>query len=497
MSVHALANRRPDPVTAACAARALADPCADRRPAAAWAARPGEPITGSHRAEPPSPDDPMPPSLLDLDPGTFRVRTRDGARTLRDLVAEADKLAPSLPGAVLEIPARDPVETLIHLEAALSRGLVPVPAARAKAPTALAVTRDLPDAELALYTSGSTGAPRLPAFTFASLARSAQRIAAYLGLTRDDEIALLQPLDHGFGLVGQLFAAIAGGAAVVDCSSPYPDERAEAVANAQATVVAAVPHTLQELAEHLPEIDPAAAHQLRSVGSAGGRLPPALARRLALAFPEAVIWNQYGCTEAGPRLCAVPSSHVAFYTGTVGRAIDGVLLWVADARGELEPAGRPGEICFSSDTQMLGYLGDPAATARQRRQLGNALGYTTGDVGLLDADDRLHVLGRADDLVKVRGERVSLESLARAAEAAGARAAIALVAEGDPEAADGILTLVYEGPEELTAAALAKALGPRMLPRRMLWVVALPRLPSGKIDRAGVELLASLALGHP
>lgn len=439
-------------------------------------------------------------SLLELDPGTFRVRTREGALTLGDIAAAARSLAPGLPAPevapVIEVPAREPVALLTHLEAAFLRGLVPVPSARAKVATAIAVTPDLPGADLALYTSGSTGSPRLPAFAFPALMRAARRVAGYLGLQRDDEIALLQPLDHGFGLIGQLFAAIAGGAAIVDCSSPYPDERAEAVANAQATVVAAVPHTLQELAEHLPEIDPAAAHHLRSVGSAGGRLPPALARRLALAFPEAVIWNQYGCTEAGPRLCAVPSSHVAFYTGTVGRAIDGVLLWVADARGELEPAGRPGEICFASDTQMLGYLGDPAATARQRRHLGDAVGFTTGDVGLLDGDDRLHVLGRADDLVKVRGERVSLELLARAAEAAGARAAIALLAEGDVEAADGILTLVYEGPEELTAAALAKALGQgqRMLPRRMLWVVALPRLPSGKIDRAGVELLASLAL---
>jgi len=445
----------------------------------------------------------MNPSLSQLPlpaRATFRLRTRDGARTLADLLAEAALLAPSLPDAadgVLEIPAGDVASTLVHLEAAFLRGFVPLPSVRARTAQVLAITRDLPAAELALRTSGSTGVARVPAFTFDALVRSAHCIADYLELMPDDELALLQPLDHGFGLIGQLFAAIAGGCAVTDCATPYPDERAEAVASSQATVVAAVPHTLQQLAEHLHELDPEACRRLRSVGSAGGRLPPASARRLALAFPHAVIWNQYGCTEAGPRLTAVPSTHIAFYTGTVGRAVGAVHLWVSDGpEGEILPAGRPGEICFSSDTQMLGYLGDPDATARQRRDIGSTSGYWTGDLGLLDPDDRLHVLGRGDDLVKVRGERVSLYALARAAESAGARSAIAILTEPDGESADGVLTLVYEGDHALEPADLIRILPPaagRMLPRRILWVPALPRLASGKIDRTAVEILAEVS----
>jgi len=444
----------------------------------------------------------MTPSLAQLPlaaRATFRLRTRDGSRTLGDLIAAAAMLAPSLPDAsngVLVIPAFDPEGALIHLEAAFMRGFVPLPSLRARSVEVIDVAHDFPHAELALRTSGSTGSPRMPAFTFDALVRSAQRIAAYLELGADDEMALLQPLDHGFGLVGQLFAAIAGGAAVTDCATPYPDERAEAVANSQATVVAAVPHTLQQLAEHLAELDPQACARLRSVGSAGGRLPPVLARRLALAFPNATIWNQYGCTEAGPRLTAVPSSHIAFYTGTVGRALDGVHLWISDGADDVLPAGRPGEICYASDTQMLGYLGDPEATARQRRQIGETRGYWTGDLGLLDPDDRLHVLGRGDDLVKVRGERVSLYALARAAETAGAKGAIAILTEPEPGLADGVLTLVYEGERELRPADLARTMAPadrRMLPRRMLWVPTLPRLGSGKIDRSAVELLAELS----
>lgn len=436
-------------------------------------------------------------ATLPLRPG-FRLRTADAALSLEALVTHAHALAPTLPDApVLEVPARDPYAALTHIEACFSRGIIPVPSSTST-PTPFACVPDLP-AELALRTSGSSGEPRLPAFTFAALTLSAQRIAGYLALTDRDEIALLQPLVHGFGLVGQLFAAIAAGAAVTDCARPYPDERAAAVAAAGATVVAAVPHTLQHLAEHLAEHDPHACANIRSIGSAGSRLPPTLARRLALAFPNAVIWNQYGCTEAGPRLTAVPSNHIAFYTGTVGRAIEGVSLWIGDPEtADVLPAGRPGEINFVSDMQMLGYLGDPEATERQRRPLGNAQGFWTGDLGVLDPDDRVHVLGRGDDLVKIRGERVSLYALARAAENAGARAAIAVLPDTDgPD--EGRLTLVYEAEHELTATALARALPAqnRMLPRRMLWLPNLPRLASGKVDRSAVELLAELASASP
>jgi acyl-coenzyme A synthetase/AMP-(fatty) acid ligase len=442
----------------------------------------------------------MTPSLTQLPVAapTFRLRSHERAWTLPDIVREATRIA--LPDApAIEIPAADPVVALTHLEAAFMRGLVPVPNARLRAPRGLALEPDLPGAALALRTSGSTGAPRLPAFAFDAVVRSSRRIAAYLGLGPEDELALLQPLDHGFGLIGQLFAAIASGAAVTSCASPFPDERADAVATSQAGVLAAVPHTLRELSEHLPELDALATRRLRSIGSAGGRLAPALARRLAIAFPEAVIWNQYGCTEAGPRLTAVPSTHPAFYTGTVGRALPGVHLWIADPlTGEVLAAGRPGEICFRSDMQMLGYLGDPVATARQRRSLGPAAGFFTGDLGVLDPEDRLHLLGRADDLVKVRGERISLEAIAHVAESVGARAAIAIFVEPEGEAADGQVTLVYEADRELSTAQLAKALPPSagpMLPRRLLWVPHLPRLASGKVDRAAVETLAFLAGG--
>jgi len=407
--------------------------------------------------------------LADLVHPAFRLIDQHGTTNLDGLAAAASPLAR---GTVFEVPAADPRAALIGLESAWMAGAVPLPSARCSAPRDLGPSDD---SALVLRTSGSTGTPRLPTFTAAAVMTAARRIASYLTLSADDTVALLLPCDHGFGLVGQLLAAASVGATVVWCGRPFPAERAQAIVDARATVVAAVPYGLTQLAEHL-----APQPQIRQVGSAGGPLLPHVASRLALAFPAAVLWNQYGCTEAGPRLAAIPSTSPAFASGTVGRPIAGVKLWV-DAP---EPRA-PGAICFASDTAMRGYLGAPEATEAARRTAPDGTrGFTTGDVGVLDEADRLHVVGRVDDLVKLRGERVSLDAVARAAERAGADAALAIVA------GDDTLVVVYEGPNELRASALVRELPSGIAPRRMLKLPALPRLASGKLDRTAIDALA-------
>ncbi|MCC6623883.1 MAG: acyl--CoA ligase [Deltaproteobacteria bacterium] len=420
------------------------------------------------------------PRLADLVHARFRVVVGDRELDLASLESEARALAATVPrGRVVEVPAGDARAALIGLEAAWMAGALPLPSARATALTPLEGV-EVPDgAALALRTSGSTGVPRVAWFEAGAVQRSAARIAGYLGLVPEDTVALLQPNDHGFGLVGQLLAAAAVGARVAFCGRPFPGERAAAVAAAGATVIAAVPYGLAQLAEHLPATSPEAVARIRQVGSAGGPLAPDLARRLTTAFHAAAVWNQYGCTEAGPRLTAVPSTHPAFFTGTVGRPIEGVSIWIEGATAP----GQIGEILFSSDMAMGGYLDAPDATASARR----GPGFSTGDVGILDEAGRLHVVGRVDDLVKVRGERVSLERLARGAEEAGADCAVALVL--DAGQADPQVVVVYEGAQAIRPTALLTHLPPGIAPRRLLWVPALPRLANGKVDRTTIEAL--------
>jgi len=416
-----------------------------------------------------------------VDPGFVLVQ--DGASFDLNAILDLAEHMKVPEGRRIVIPAGDPLTTLVGIEAAWRQGAIPVPDANATAASALP---DVPHAleladeaslALVLRTSGSTGAPRLPAFTADAIALSAQRIALYLGLVRDDVIAMQLPCDHGFGLIGQIFAAVFTGCRLVWCGSPYPAERAARLLETPPTVIAGVPHMLRGLRDTLRDAPTTVRDGIRIVGSAGGPLHPLLLRELGKDFPEAIIWNQYGCTEAGPRLTAMPSIHPAFFAGTVGRQIPGVKLWI-----DGQP-GQPGEIAFATDTAMVGYWGDPEATAAMRVDGG----WRTGDIGVIDELDRLHVLGRADDLVKVRGEKVALQEVSRGAERAGATAAFAVFVPDRRQPVDGRIILVYEAPRPIDRLAIAAEMPPHGFPRRILWWPALPRLANGKLDRGTIE----------
>lgn len=356
------------------------------------------------------------------------------------------------------------------LEAVWSQQRAALPLVCATAPSCM----DLPatPAALVVRTSGSTGALKFPAFADDAVLTSAATIAGYLGLEAADRVALIQPLEHGFGLVGQLFSAAFAGATAIWASSPFADERAENIVEARATVVAAVPFLLAQLLDFAIERAP-----LRSIGSAGGPLPCRLAETLVAALPGATVWNQYGCTEAGPRLSACPSSSAAFAKGSVGQAIPGVTLSTTPDAGH---------IVFESKMAMLGYLGDPEATAAAR--VGR--GFKTGDLGHFDEQGNLYVTGRSDEVVKVRGHKISLRAVAQAVEDAGADAAVALLLPSesphpDPESMSP-LCVVFEGACDIPLAALAERLPLECLPARIFRVRALPRLSSGKVDRLAV-----------
>jgi acyl-coenzyme A synthetase/AMP-(fatty) acid ligase len=409
--------------------------------------------------------------------GDFVLEGRTRSQIERE-ARERSKVVASLgePGSVVAVPASDPAGCLSWLDACWRAGRAPLPRAAIAAPELLPLVAE-GEASLVLATSGSTGAPKYACFDVDAVARSARRIAAYLALSPADVVAIAQPLEHGYGLVGQLFAALGAGARVVWARRAFAEEQAQVVDIAGATVISSIAFTLARLVNVGLR-----GERLRVVASAGGPLPAATATRLLDAFPRATVWNQYGCTEAGPRLTACASTDDAFERGSVGCAIEGVTLEILDG----------GEIAFTSDAQMKGYLGDDTATAAARAFFPGhsparpTSGWKTGDTGRIDASGAVFVTGRVDDVVKHRGAKVSLAQVARAIEACGARAAFASLAgrEDDPE-----LLAVYEADADVPRRALYAHLPLESVPARIVRVAGIPRLPGGKIDRGAARAL--------
>jgi long-chain acyl-CoA synthetase len=319
---------------------------------------------------------------------------------------------------------------------------------------------------LLLFTSGSSGPPKGVLLSRDGLRANVEAILRYLPAGR---AAIVLPLTYSYALVGQVLTTLqAGATALLLGELKYPAEQLEAMVRLKATGLSSVPSSLRLLARAV--IEGSGAPELSYVASAGAPLDPATVALIRTAFPGARLWNQYGLTEASPRVAAISDEDPAFAEGSAGRPLQGI-----DVRAEGE------EILVRGPSVMLGYLDDPDATARAL-----AGGWLhTGDVGRLDSSGRLFVHGRGDGVVKCAGERVGLDEVAAVLRECPGVADACVIALPDEALGARLVAFIESTPEVVTAArkALREKLLPAKRPGQIVALAELPRMPSGKIDR--------------
>jgi acyl-CoA synthetase (AMP-forming)/AMP-acid ligase II len=423
----------------------------------------------------------------------------DTALTVSDLRAAAGAIAASLSdlpaGAVVATAAGDRWACLAGVLGAIQAGCAAWPL-RAPDPITL---RELgvaalltPDgatrlggrarvgAALILETSGSGGAPRRVMLGDRGLRANVDAILGYLPARAGEVVGLLTPLHYSYGLVGQCLTALRGGATIAALTpGPWAARQVEEMARHGVTGLSAVPSTLSRFADL--ELPPA----LSWLASAGAPLHGALVDRLHAAAPHAALYNQYGMTEASPRLCATRVDPSTYTPGLVGPPLSGVAVAILGEHGRPLPAGQIGRVVARTPSAMLGYWGDPEATERAL----TPRGLETGDLGFLNEHGHLHITGRADDLVQVGGERVSLRAVEGALLARdGVQACYAFAPASARFGRHVEAVVVAPGVDtDALRRALAGALAPAALPRTIHARAALPMRPNGKLDRAALD----------
>ncbi|HWK89849.1 MAG TPA: condensation domain-containing protein, partial [Longimicrobium sp.] len=174
----------------------------------------------------------------------------------------------------------------------------------------------------------------------------------------------------------------------------------------------------------------------------------------------------------------------------IGRPLPNARIYVLDARGGPVPTGVAGEICIGGSGVARGYLDRPALTAERfvadpfSAEPGARM-YRTGDVGRWRPEGTLEFLGRGDGQVKVRGYRIELGEIeARLAEHAGVREAVVAAREDTPGEKRLVAYWVGEAvPAEALRAHVRERLPEHMVPAACVRLEALPRTPTGKVDR--------------
>ena len=337
-----------------------------------------------------------------------------------------------------------------------------------------------------IYTSGSTGRPKGVMVE--------HRSACHL-VHAEGELFQVRPEDRvyqGFSLafdasVEEIWLAFRAGATLVaatcETAGAGPD-LSRHLAQSRVTVFSTVPSLLSVLTEPIPT--------LRLLILGGEKCPAPLVERWAR--PGLRMVNTYGPTEA--TVIATYADLAAGKPVTIGRAVPGYRVVLVDDRMEPVPPGAVGEICIGGPGVARGYVGLPEETRARfvpdrfaPADEPGARMYRTGDLGRIDGEGNLEFVGRSDAQVKLRGFRVELGEIESVLlEGEGVQAAACSVREDLPGGPLVGYVVSSNGPidEGRLRSHLRSRLPAFMVPALIEPVDALPRLSSGKLDRAAL-----------
>ncbi len=255
-----------------------------------------------------------------------------------------------------------------------------------------------------LFTSGSTGSPKGVEITHRNLVNL---LGGGWRLIPRPGDATLHTAPLGFDISAfEIWATLANGARVVVAprGRPDPSEIGRLIAARGITVALFSAGMLAEIVR----VGLADLGGMRILASGGDVLLPATAAELRAAHPGLRILNAYGPTEA----TIIATDHeVGEGDGgpiPIGRALPGYTTHVLDPDGAAVPPGTPGELWIGGAGVARGYRNDPDRTRERFREIPGAPGiaYRSGDLVREREDGELHFLGRADDQVKISGQRV-------------------------------------------------------------------------------------------
>ncbi|MFE6841467.1 long-chain fatty acid--CoA ligase [Streptomyces sp. NPDC057686] len=275
-------------------------------------------------------------------------------------------------------------------------------AARDTAPIDDCAVREPDDVAVVFYTSGTTGEPKGVMLTHRNILYNVERMVATPYMFRSDDVLLgCLPLSHGFGQICGMLTGFRAGISIVMMPRFSGREALALMTEHRCTVFMGVPTMYFKLLDAVAQGEPVP--RLDRVYSGGSALPVKTLEDVRSTF-GCPVYEGYGMTETS---CSVAYHYpgLTFRSGTVGVPITGITVGIArpnSDRIDLLPVGEVGEIVVRGPNVMAGYLGRPDITAEVLMDGW----FLTGDLGRLDGDGYLSVVGRKKDLILRGGYNV-------------------------------------------------------------------------------------------
>ena len=325
---------------------------------------------------------------------------------------------------------------------------------------------------LILFTSGSEGAPKGVALSHANIQVNSAQVLVGLPFTGKDRFLSCMPMFHAFGLCSGGFMPLAAGAVLILYPTPLHFKNIPVFAyTTRSTIIFGTNVFLNGYARNA---EPSDFSSVRYVFCGGDKLQEATSRLWMEKFGIRIL-EGYGVTENSP---VVAYNAVDYYRfGTVGILVPGM-----EARLEpVEGVTEGGRLFLRGPNVMQGYI---LSGEDELRTVPDGW-YDTGDIVSIDDEGFITILGRAKRFAKVGGEMVSLTAVEEVIQKIWPDFVHAVVSIADENKGE-TLVLVTEMPgakrEDLRAAFVQRGFSEIMIPREIIYMEALPRIGSGKID---------------
>ncbi len=349
------------------------------------------------------------------------------------------------------------------------------------------------------YTSGTTGFPKAATLSHRNLLMNAFYIGACQRMSADDRICIPVPFYHCFGCVlGTLCSAVYGAAMIVPADSFNPAATLAAIERENATALYGVPTMfIAQLQD--PTLAERKITSLRTGIMAGSPCPIEVMKQVIDVLGAREVTIAYGQTEASPVITQTRyDDPLELRVETVGQPLPGFEVKVVDpADGRTLGDEVQGELCARGHGVMIGYYGDPAATAAAI----DAEGWLhTGDLAVRRPDGYYHITGRIKDMVIRGGENIYPREVEEYLFRHPAIEQASVVGVPDPKYVEELCAWVklkagHTLTEDEVRTYVKAGLAHFKVPRYVRFVETFPQTVTGKIQKFKIRELMIAELG--
>jgi long-chain acyl-CoA synthetase len=347
-----------------------------------------------------------------------------------------------------------------------------------------------------IYTSGSTGFPKGVMMTHQSMVFTCWSLIQYLRLSEEDRIMLLLPLAFDYGLYQLLMSVTIGGTLIVEQSFIFTASIYKHIEKYQPTVFPGVP-TIYAMMIASNKENAVSFDCIKKITNTAAHLPDDFIPDLKKLFPNALTFKMYGLTEC-KRVCYLEPELIDEKPTSVGKAIPGTEVFLLSAEGDPVPAGEPGILHIRGPHVMLGYLNKKELTDQMLKdgKLPGEKILCSNDWFKMDEEGFLYFLGRNDDIIKSRGEKVSPVEVENVIYKITGIKEVAVVGIQDEIMGEAIV--VFATTHEHTNISekdiqreCMQHLESFMIPQKVIFLQEMPKSTNGKIDKKQLKTMQS------